>query len=73
MRSPSCGRFDIDPRSTDIVRSAPPAPAKPIAIRNNGAPADKVDLLILGDGYTAAEAGKFEADARRLSDALFET
>ena len=63
--------FDVDPASMDIVREVPPATARPIAIRNNGASSDKVDLLILGDGYTAAEAGKFEADARRLSDALF--
>jgi hypothetical protein len=32
-----------------------------------------VDVLILGDGYTAAERGKFERDARRLVDILFAT
>ena len=37
---------------------------KPIAIRHNGDPAHKVDLLLLGDGYAAAELGKFEAQAR---------
>ena len=42
-----------------------------IAIEKNGAPADKVDFLILGDGYTAAERGKFEQDARRLVEILF--
>ena len=36
-----------------------------------GDPADKVDFLILGDGYTAAERGKFEKDARRLTELLF--
>jgi hypothetical protein len=65
--------FDIDPSSTDIVHESPPAPAKPIAIRNSGPSSDKVDLLILGDGYTSADAAKFEADARRLSDVLFKT
>ncbi|HEY8539770.1 MAG TPA: IgA Peptidase M64, partial [Steroidobacteraceae bacterium] len=65
--------FDIDPSSTDIIREMPPAPATPIAIRNSGQPSEKVDLLILGDGYTQAEAAKFEADARRLSDVLFQT
>jgi hypothetical protein len=30
-----------------------------------------VDLLILGDGYTAAESAKFQKDARRLSELLF--
>ena len=41
-------------------------------VEKNGDPADKVDLLILGDGYTAAERGKFE-DARRLMEILFAT
>ena len=40
-------------------------------IQERGKPADKVDLLILGDGYTAAELDKFEADARRGAEALF--
>jgi len=31
----------------------------------------KVDFLIIGDGYTSAERGKFERDARRLADLLF--
>jgi hypothetical protein len=65
--------FDLDPASTDIIRETPPAPGRAIAIRNSGPSAQKVDLLILGDGYTQAEASKFEADARRLSDVLFKT
>jgi hypothetical protein len=36
-----------------------------------GEPPTKVDLLILGDGYTAAERGKFESDARRATEILF--
>ena len=61
----------IDPKALDIEYAAQPAPARPIAIRSNGDPADKVDLLLLGDGYTAAEMGKFEARARELTDYLF--
>jgi len=64
-------RVDVDPDAPDVVRKQAPAAATPIAIRHNGPSADKVDLLILGDGYTQAEAAKFEADARRLSDHLF--
>jgi hypothetical protein len=65
--------FDVDPTATDIERKSAPAPTQVLAIRENGAPAEKVDLLILGDGYTAAEQSKFTADARRLSDKLFDT
>jgi hypothetical protein len=65
--------IDVDPTSTDIIRNPSTASMQPIAIRTNGASSDKVDLLILGDGYTANEAGKFASDARRLSTVLFKT
>jgi hypothetical protein len=44
-----------------------------IEIERHGDPAKKVDFLILGDGYTAAERGKCEKDAHRLTDILFGT
>ena len=65
--------LDVDPASTDIIRAQPKFDVRPIAIRSNGDSATKVDLLIMGDGYTANERAKFEADARRLSDVLFKT
>jgi hypothetical protein len=62
----------VDPAALDIERVARPAPAQPIAIRHNGDPTHKVDLLLLGDGYAADELDKFARDAKRLSDHLFE-
>ena len=62
---------DIDADAPDVIRKQDAAPAKPIAIRVNGPSPAKVDLLIMGDGYTAADMKKFEADARRLADHLF--
>jgi hypothetical protein len=56
-----------------IDRSHPRAPAPLIPIQKMGDPATKVDLLLLGDGYTAREMKKFEADARRLIAVLFAT
>ncbi len=61
----------VDPGALAVARVAPPAPASPLAIRHNGDPAHKVDLLLLGDGYTAAEMDEFRADAERLADRLF--
>ena len=61
----------IDPADTSIDRAPPPARAPLIVLQEQGDPADKVDLLILGDGYTPAEMGKFESDARRMMEALF--
>jgi len=66
-------KFSIDPKDMFIDRSKPSAPARLIPIQRMGDPATKVDLLLLGDGYTAREQGKFIADARRLIKVLFET
>jgi len=63
----------IDPADQFVVRSKPVAPAPLITIQKTGDPETKVDFLILGDGYTAAEASKFEADAKRLTEVLFST
>src|SRR5205823_386685 len=63
----------VDPADQFVDRSKPVAPAPLITIQKTGEPETKVDFLILGDGYTAAEAKKFEADARRLTEILFAT
>jgi IgA Peptidase M64/Peptidase M64 N-terminus len=63
----------IDPSDQFIDRSKPTPPARLITIQRAGEPEDKVDFLILGDGYTAREAKKFEADARRMTAVLFST
>ena len=63
----------IDPNDQFVDRSKPKPPAPVITIQRTGEPETRVDFLILGDGYTAAEAKKFEADARRLTETLFAT
>ncbi|MGH9880886.1 MAG: M64 family metallopeptidase, partial [Pyrinomonadaceae bacterium] len=63
----------VDPRNMFVDRSKPVPPAPLITIQEMGEPGTKVDFLILGDGYTASEAKKFVADARRLTEALFAT
>ncbi|MFL6711091.1 MAG: M64 family metallopeptidase [Massilia sp.] len=63
---------DVDADAPDVIRKHPPAPAPVLPIRVSGPSAAKVDLLVLGDGYTQADMKKFEADARRLADHLFQ-
>jgi hypothetical protein len=63
----------VDPKDKFIDRSRPPSPGALMELQRMGDPAAKVDLLVLGDGYTEAERGKFEQDARRFMDALFST
>lgn len=61
----------IDPSDPFVVRAPPPRQTL-VTVEQHGPPADKVDLLLIGDGYTAAEcAAKFGPDARRMADALF--
>ncbi len=61
----------VDPADMFVDTSKPPSPGPLLEIEKHGPPAQKIDFLILGDGYTAAERGKFEKDARRLTEILF--
>jgi hypothetical protein len=64
-------RTRIDPGSMFIDRSTP-AHYEPIVVEKHGDPQNKVDILLLGDGYTQAEcAAKFRRDARRMADVFF--
>lgn len=64
-------RTRIDPSDMFIDRSTPKR-YEPIAVEKHGDPKDKVDILLLGDGYTAAEcAAKFRKDTRRMADVFF--
>ena len=59
----------VDPADRTIDRSAPPK-FTVWQVVHNGAPRDKVDLLLLGDGYTAAEMAQWHADAKRTAEVL---
>jgi len=63
----------IDPNS----RFVNPSDRKPAGrvwnLVENGAPAEKVDLLVIGEGYTESELPKFHKDAERLVGKLFAT
>jgi len=61
----------VDPDSR-FVNRADRKPAGTVwTLFESGPPAEKVDLLLIGEGYTAAQLPKFHADAKRLVDALF--
>ncbi len=65
---------NFDPKDAFLNRAKPGAnPGALIEIEKHGDSARKVDFLILGDGYTAAERGKCDKDARRLTAILFNT
>ena len=61
----------IDPASR-FVNSAPLRPrARVWPVVESGDPHDKVDLVLIAEGYTEKEMEKFHRDARRLTDELF--
>ncbi len=66
-------RISIDPNDYMHHRETAMYADQVVAIVNNGDPAQKVDLLLLGDGYTAVEHDAFIAKAHELTDILFAT
>ena len=62
----------VDPAGPLVDDAPPPSPGPVITFQRSGPPEEKLDLLLVCDGYTADERGRFEADAHRLLAALFE-
>jgi hypothetical protein len=63
----------VNPKGKFVDRARPPSPGPLLELQKMGDPAGKVDLLVLGDGYTASEREKFQKDARRFTETLFAT
>ena len=56
-----------------VLACARVAVAEPVqTIVDNGAPANRVDVVFLGDGYTTAEMSKYQADVQRFMQGMFE-
>ena len=66
-------RARIDPNDYLVHQESAAYTDQVVVIEENGDPATKVDLLILGDGYTAADGDEFLAKARELTEILFAT
>lgn len=62
----------IDPVDVTIIRQNSASQDRIFDVMINGDCHDKVDFLFLAEGYTAEETEKFQADAKRFSDILFE-
>ncbi len=61
----------VDPAKREVNPTDLVPAGKVWSVVDNGPASEKVDLLILGDGYTASEIPKFHADVKRLVDVLF--
>ncbi|RSS58346.1 hypothetical protein EF912_10895 [Streptomyces sp. WAC07061] len=58
---PAAGRSQAAPRLSEAARAADGRVTKTI---DNGPTADRLDVVVIGDGYTAGELDRFHADAR---------
>jgi hypothetical protein len=63
--------FEVDPGSRFVNPADLEARGEVWTLFEHGPPSEKVDLVVLGVGYTAEEKEKLHADAERLIDGLF--
>jgi len=62
--------YDIDPASRMVNPANIKHTEEVVAIHKSGNPNEKLDLVLLGDGYTLGEMDKFVADAKRVTGYL---
>ena len=62
----------VDPASRFVTAAEIQLQGRVWTVFESGPPATKVDLLILGDGYSEAQLPKFHADVKRLVEVLFQ-
>ena len=66
-------RIELDPDDVLVHRESARYADRVVAIHEGGDPATTVDLLLLGDGYTADEHDDFIAKAKEMTDIFFAT
>ncbi|MEM8684552.1 MAG: M64 family metallopeptidase, partial [Pseudomonadota bacterium] len=66
-------RLPVDPSDVLVHRETAPYTDEVVSVHYSGDPSNKVDLLLLGDGYTAEETGNFIERARELAADLLAT
>ncbi|MBV9495601.1 MAG: peptidase M64 [Acidobacteria bacterium] len=63
----------VDPKSRFVNPQDVKPAGKVWTLFENGPASEKVDLLIIGEGYTEAQLPKFHDDVKRLAAKLFDT
>lgn len=63
----------LEPQSRFVDRTAVLQNGEVWSLFEHGRPNEKVDILILGDGYTGSELEEFHSDVKRLTQELFTT
>ncbi len=74
MRFREIWSTEIDPQRTPLINKAVNKPDYRVwALMQNGDPSEKVDLVLLGDGYSAEDMEQFRRDARTYNEEMFNT
>ena len=63
-------KHNVDPKDI-LIRKLTPVPAEHKYLLKSGSPQDKIDVVIVAEGYTKAEMDTFYADAKKAMEALF--
>jgi len=63
-------RAEFDPRTTSIGADVRCRDCPVIAVHESGDPRQRIDILILGDGYSSGEMEKYRRDLRRFAEVL---
>ena len=64
----------VDPSaSAEVHRDLSPFPYDVITLMENGPSSEKVDVVIVGDGYRKADLEKFRKDAKHYNEVMFST
>ncbi|MGH7786059.1 MAG: M64 family metallopeptidase [Candidatus Binatia bacterium] len=73
VRLPRGARFKLEALDEDpaVARSVPAPQPPPLPGWDNGDPANRLDLLVMGDGYSAAQQALFDSDALNLANNFF--
>ncbi|MHB8800256.1 MAG: M64 family metallopeptidase [Thermoanaerobaculia bacterium] len=61
----------VDPASAEVNPAPPPKTGSVWTVFESGPPNEKVDLLVLGEGYAEKDLPKFHADVKRMVETLF--
>jgi hypothetical protein len=64
-------KTEIDPENYFILNETPEK-FETFEVLNNGKPENKVDIVILAEGYSTVEMEKFKEDVKRVTQYLFE-
>ncbi|MFH0802116.1 MAG: M64 family metallopeptidase [bacterium] len=60
----------IDPEDYRIIKKAPPADVRRLNFFISGPPHEKLDILLVADGYRKSDFEKFKADAARFTKVM---